>query len=226
MSKNKKKGIIPLKAPKETASGLPSKKLTFPAAGALIGHLLAPGIGGVLFGGLIGGVFSLDSKERRMARIPIFYSFHFSNDVMRVQQIRNIGSIEGNPPVSPNDWEQLKQKGSSAIKNWIDHNMKYKRCVVVLIGSETATRPWIKYEIQRAWNQGKAIIGIHIHNIRCPRGGTDPKGKNPFDDFQFDNGTKLSSMIPCYYPTPNSAYRDIAENIDSWINHAIQTKRN
>ena len=124
---------------------MPSKKLTFPAAGALIGHLLAPGIGGVLIGGLIGGVFSLDSKERRMARTPIFYSFHFSNDVMRIQQIRNIGSIEGNPPVNPNDWEQLKRKGSSAIKNWIDHNMKYKHCVVVLIGSETATRPWVKY---------------------------------------------------------------------------------
>ena len=47
-----------------------------------------------------------------MAR-QVFYSFHFNNDVMRVQQIRNIGIIEGNTPVSANEWEEIK-RGSSA----------------------------------------------------------------------------------------------------------------
>jgi hypothetical protein len=27
-----------------------------------------------------------------MSRKPVFFSFHFDNDVMRVQQIRNIGA--------------------------------------------------------------------------------------------------------------------------------------
>lgn len=40
-----------------------------------------------------------------MAKRQIFYSFHFDNDVMRVQQIRNIGAIEDNKPISPNDWD-------------------------------------------------------------------------------------------------------------------------
>jgi hypothetical protein len=31
-----------------------------------------------------------------MAKKQIFLSFHFDNDVMRVQQIRNIGVLEGN----------------------------------------------------------------------------------------------------------------------------------
>ena len=31
-----------------------------------------------------------------MARRSVFFSFHFDNDVMRVQQIRNIGSLEDN----------------------------------------------------------------------------------------------------------------------------------
>lgn len=31
-----------------------------------------------------------------MAKRQVFYSFHFDNDVMRVQQVRNIGAIEGN----------------------------------------------------------------------------------------------------------------------------------
>ena len=37
-----------------------------------------------------------------MAKRQVFYSFHYANDVMRVQQIRNIGMVEGNSPVSPN----------------------------------------------------------------------------------------------------------------------------
>jgi hypothetical protein len=42
------------------------------------------------------------------ARRPqVFYSFHFDNDVFRVQQIWNIGAIEGNEPVSKNDWPPL-----------------------------------------------------------------------------------------------------------------------
>ena len=75
----------------------------------------------------------------------VFYSFHYGNDVMRVQQIRNMGVIEGNTPVSPNEWEQVKRTGDKAIEKWIDDNMKYRSCVVVLIGSETASRPWVQY---------------------------------------------------------------------------------
>ena len=39
-----------------------------------------------------------------MAKRQIFYSFHYDNDVFRVQQIRNIGALEDNKPVSVNDW--------------------------------------------------------------------------------------------------------------------------
>lgn len=161
-----------------------------------------------------------------MARIPVFYSFHFDNDVMRVQQVRNIGSIEGNSPTTPNEWEQLKRTGKVAVERWIDDNMKYKRCIVVLIGSETANREWVGYEIKKAWQDGKALIGIYIHNLKCPRNGVSKKGKNPFDNFTFDNGAKLSSVIPCYDPDPNNAYNDIATNIGNWIDLAIANKRN
>lgn len=161
-----------------------------------------------------------------MAKIPVFYSFHFNNDVMRVQQVRNIGAIEGNSAVNANEWEQIKQKGKTGVQNWIDQNMKYKRCVIVLIGSETASRPWVEYEIERAWELGKAMIGVHIHNVRCPRSGTCRKGANPFDQFKFGDGRKLSSVVPCYDPASHQAYQDIAANISGWINHAIANKQN
>lgn len=41
----------------------------------------------------------------------VFYSFHYKQDSRRVAQIRNIGAIEGNAPVSDNDWEDVKKGG-------------------------------------------------------------------------------------------------------------------
>lgn len=219
-----KSRIVLKKLPKEDA--ISASSFTAPLAGAFIGNLLAPGVGGILMGGLLGSLINTEESNQIMAKIPVFYSFHFQNDVMRVQQIRNIGSIEGNSAVNSNEWERIKQSGKTAVQNWIDQNMKYKRCVIVLIGTDTANRPWVKYEIERAWNQGKAILGIHIHNIRCARNGTCGKGANPFEQFTFDDGRKLSSVVPCYDPNPLNAYMDISSNIAGWINHAIQNKRN
>ena len=88
---------------------------------------------------------------------------HYANDVMRVQQIRNIGMVEGNSPVSPNEWEQVKRSGDSAIEKWIDDNMKYRSCVVVLIGEETASRPWVKYEIRKAWSDAVSYTHLDVY---------------------------------------------------------------
>lgn len=162
-----------------------------------------------------------------MAKRQIFYSFHFKNDVMRVQQVRNMGVIEGNEPTSPNNWEELKRKGDKSIKKWIDDNMKYRSCVVVLIGSNTAGRKWVDYEIEKAWNDGKGVVGIYIHNLSCPNNGKSLKGKNPFETFTLKNGTiKLSSVVKCYNPEPSDAYNNIKVNIDGWIEEAINIRDN
>ena len=161
-----------------------------------------------------------------MAKKQIFYSFHFDNDVMRVQQIRNIGALEENKPVSVNEWEQVKRGGDKAIERWIDENMKYKNCVVVLIGSDTANRPWVRYEIEKAWNSGKGLFGIYIHNIKCPRFGFGRQGSNPFDHFTLNNDTtRLSDLVTCYNPNALNAYGDIANNIESWVDVAIRSRK-
>ena len=74
---------------------------------------------------------------------PAFFSFHFENDIWRANQVRNIGAVEGNQPVSGNDWESIKRGGDHAIINWVEGQLKYKQILIVLIGSETASRPWV-----------------------------------------------------------------------------------
>ena len=159
-----------------------------------------------------------------MAKRQVFYSFHFNNDVLRVQQIRNMGVIEGNEPVSKNSWEEAKKK-SGGIEKWIDDNMKFRSCVVVLVGEDTANRPWVKYEIKKAWKDGKGLVGIYIHNLKDPNTGKSKKGTNPFE--QYTIGEKnLSSIVKCYNPKSDDAYNDIAANLSDWIEEAIEIRKN
>jgi hypothetical protein len=159
-----------------------------------------------------------------MARRAVFYSFHFDNDVFRVQQIRNIGALEDNEPVSPNTWESVKRGGDAAIKRWIEENMNYRQCVVVLIGSDTANRHWVQYEIEKAWNDRRGLFGIYIHNLNCPRNGTCRKGPNPFDKFTV-GGRRMSDLVTCYDPHSLYAYTDIKQNMETWVERAIAQRR-
>ena len=156
----------------------------------------------------------------------VFYSFHYKNDVMRVAQMRNIGAIEGNKPVSENEWEEVKKKGNQAIEKWIDDNMQNRSCVIVLVGEETSNRQWVKYEIEKAWKEGRGLVGIYIHNIKDPRTGKSKMGKNPFDSFTLKStGQKLSSLVKCYNPSPDDAYNDIAKNLEKWVEEAIKIRQ-
>ena len=159
-----------------------------------------------------------------MTKRKVFYSFHYDNDVFRVQQIRNMGLIDGNEPVSPNNWEEIKRQGDISIRNWIDKEISKCSCVVVLIGSQTSTREWVNYEIQQAWLQGKALLGIYIHNLQDPRTGVCPKGNSPFSKYTVTIKGKpvgLASLVRCFDPQPYDAYNDINNNLASLVEDAI-----
>ena len=161
---------------------------------------------------------------------PAFFSFHFDNDIWRANQVRNIGAVEGNQPVSGNDWEEIKRGGSNAIANWIDNQLKYKQIVIVLIGSATASRPWVMYEIKRAWELGKPIMGVHINALENRLGRQSAKGDNPFEKIKLTNGTLLSQWVPVYTPwshgTSKDAYNDIRMNLGNWVESTIAAHRN
>lgn len=150
----------------------------------------------------------------------IFYSFHYDNDVFRVQQIRNIGALDGNEPVTLNKWEEIKRGGDLAIKNWIDKNLQGKSCLVVLIGTETHKSNWVNYEIQQAWRNGLGVMGVYIHNLKDPKFGTCAMGKNPFSNIHISNKL-MDTIVKCYNPNLNDAYKDIADNLETWIEEAI-----
>tara|TARA_B110000208_G_C11648504_1_gene387131 strand:+ start:474 stop:974 length:501 start_codon:yes stop_codon:yes gene_type:complete len=165
-----------------------------------------------------------------MAKRQVFYSFHYFPDNWRVSQVRNIGQVEDNKPVSDNKWEEVKKKGNKAIQEWIDDNLKYRCCTVILVGENTAKRKWIDYEIEKSWNDGKGIVAIHIHNLKNSNGEQSNKGNNPFDDFTVGSyKRKLSSIAKCYnppYSTSTYVYNHIKENLEDWMEEAIKIRNN
>lgn len=160
-----------------------------------------------------------------MANRKVFHSFDYKRDAMRVQQVKQIGALEGQPLLSSNDWEKVERQGEAAIKRWIDQQMADKDCLIVLIGSGTAGRKWVDYEIVKAWNDGKGVVGIYIHNLKHPVHGTSAMGKNPFDGIDFGQNKKLSAVVKAYNPSSGSPNRWIEDNIEAAVEEAIQIRK-
>lgn len=155
-----------------------------------------------------------------------FYSFHYQPDNWRAGQVRNMGLVEGNAPATDNDWETITSGGDAAIRQWIDGQMYGRSCVVVLIGSQTAGRKWINYEIKKAWDDGKGLLGIHIHNLKDANGEQSAQGTNPFFQFQV-NGGRLSNIVHAYNPSSQvstTVYGIIQNNLADWVEEAISIR--
>lgn len=160
-------------------------------------------------------------------RRRVFYSFHFGNDAWRAAQVRNIGVVDGNEPVSHNAWEEVKRGGDAAIKRWIAEQLKGRTCTVVLVGAETATRPWVRHEIVESWNSDIAVFGVRIHKLLNSDGRPGLAGGNPFEHISLKSGGLLSTRVPLYDPVgadSRAVYATIKGNLSGWIEKAISSR--
>ena len=158
-----------------------------------------------------------------------FFSFHYKPDASRAGQVRNMGMVEGNIPVSDNDWETVTKQGDAAIKRWIAGQMHGRSCTVVLVGSNTADRKWITYEIVKSWNEGMGVVGIHVHGLKDLDGKTATQGNNPFAVVTHSNsGKKLSAIVKCYVPSGNDSkarYAWIKKHLANAVEEAIRIRK-
>jgi len=157
-----------------------------------------------------------------MAR-KTFFSFHYERDAWRAGQVRNCNMLAKEDQqgfIDAVEWESIQRQGDDAIKRWIDDQLGGTSVTVVLIGAETAGRPWVQHEIIRSWNRGNGIVGVWIHNIKDCDSRSDISGRNPFDQFKLPDGTLLSAVCETY----DWSLSDGRNNLGSWIEDAFQSR--
>ena len=162
-----------------------------------------------------------------MPKRQVFFSFEYNKDVWRASQVRNMGKVSDDSTFSDNDWEEVKEKSDQKIKEWIDEQMRMRSCIVVLVGESTASRKWVKYEIEKAYELDKGILGIYVHKLKDQNGDQTSKGNNPFYSIYTSDGERLSEYITCFdseYTNSQNVYDDINKNIESLIEEAISNK--
>lgn len=103
----------------------------------------------------------------------VFISHHHKDDVhvdkLTALLAKNGYSIRNSSiRAKPANQERL-DKGlvkDSTIRRLLRMKMSWAGTVVVLVGKETQTRPWVDWEIREANRQGKNIVGVYEHGLK------------------------------------------------------------
>jgi len=117
-----------------------------------------------------------------------FFSFHYNRDVWRSQQVKNAWVTQEREAAgffNASAFETAK-KSESALKSFLNGEMDGSSVVCALIGYETFTRPWVRYELVRGFQQGKGLLGVRIHSLQNQEKKTDFMGSNPFDYLRYE----------------------------------------
>lgn len=154
----------------------------------------------------------------------VFFSFHYGNDVWRANQVRNSWVTKERSAAGFIDsaaFEKIEKEGEQAIKNWIVEQLKGTSVTVVLIGSETSNRKYVKYEIEKSLEKGNGIVGVYIHNLEDQYENTSTKGDIAFGKLGIDedgNDIYFNDIAQTYNYVNNDGY----ENLGKWIEEAAK----
>ena len=154
-----------------------------------------------------------------------FFSFHYENDVWRANVVRNSWVTKKDTEtagfVDSADFEEVKKGGDAAIKKWIDKQLEGTSVTVVLIGKDTSSREYIKYELEQSWKKGNGILGIYIHQIKDREGNKGTKGDNSFGPIftsKYDDQQYFFQRFQTYDWVDDDGYK----NLGDWVEAAAK----
>ncbi len=135
-----------------------------------------------------------------MAR-RVYFAFHYQDVIdFRVNVVRQHNKLIGAQTAGYYDhsiWEESRRTSPLALKRLVNRELQGSSVTVVLIGSETWQRPWVRYEIVKSLEQGNHVVGVHINSIKGKDTQTKKVGTNPFQHM----GLEVSSAGTRATPT-------------------------
>ena len=142
------------------AGQIDHQKLGAVAGGSVLGHLLAPGVGGLLAGGLVGWMADQVSQESDMDKKRVFVSFDFEND----RALKEFLVGQARLPDSPFGVTDLSLKAASP-----DWEMKARAAirradlVLVVVGTQTYRALGVVKEVAMAREEGVPVVQMIGH---------------------------------------------------------------
>jgi hypothetical protein len=119
----------------------------------------------------------------------VFFSFHYANDIQRVNVVRNHaltkGGVESSGYWDHSLWEETKAKGDESLKRLIMEGMSNTSVTVILNGSETGIRRWVRYEMAKSVERGNGLLVVNISSIKDLSQKTSSQGGNPFTGLRY-----------------------------------------
>ena len=159
-----------------------------------------------------------------MAR-RVFFSFHYEGDIWRANCVRKSWVTQDGREAAgfwdASLWEKTKKEGDDAIKKMIEIGLNNTSVTAVLIGTETASREWVKYEIQKSYIRGNGLIGVHIYRICDQNGWSSSKGENPLDILGVTVNGKWKPLSN-RYKTYDWIVDDGYNNFKNWVEEAAK----
>ncbi|MBK7818307.1 MAG: TIR domain-containing protein [Sphingobacteriaceae bacterium] len=93
-------------------------------------------------------------------------------------------------------WEDAKKHGDDSIKRLINTNLNNTSVTCALIGTNTWSRRWVRYEILKSYDRGNTLFGVHIKQWR-------------------NRGYNFSNWVPIYNWCTGDGYNNFATWVDS-----------
>lgn len=116
-----------------------------------------------------------------MAR-RVYFAFHFERDIFRANVVRNSNVVRGAEAAGffdKSEYDEVKRQTPEAIARHLRERMKGTSVTAVLIGRETALRPWVRWEIEQSLANKNGLIGVYIHHLNSVNERGDPPQMTP-----------------------------------------------
>lgn len=132
------------------------------------------------------GIAALQEQARKRR---VFFSFHYQEDIFRVNQIRNswrFGRENDRESAGFFDaslWESSQRKSEDSLKALIRNGLNNTSVTCVLAGAHTYARRWVRYEIAQSVVRGNGLFTVKLDGLVSGGllGFPSPGGPNPLD---------------------------------------------
>ncbi len=106
-------------------------------------------------------------------------------------------------------WGNAKLSGDVGIKRVINSGLGGTSVTCVLVGSETYSRRWVRYEVMQSFRRGNSLLAVHINSIKGRDQTVKQSGPSPLKHLGVT--FSVSGLTATSWETVNGQWREYTE---------------